>query len=68
MAAALARARCPVQLSRGVADWMVSDDDLATFGVPTLTIGEAAHNVHVERPARFARSVVAFAASVNLPS
>jgi pimeloyl-ACP methyl ester carboxylesterase len=68
MAAALASARCPVQLTRGIADWMVSDDDLAVFGVPTLTIGEAGHNVHVEQPARFARSVVAFAASVNLPS
>jgi pimeloyl-ACP methyl ester carboxylesterase len=65
MAAALASARCPVLLSRGVTDWMVSDDDLAEFGVPTLTIGEAGHNVHVEQPARFARSLVEFAASVS---
>jgi len=65
MAAALASARCPVLLSRGVTDWMVSDDDLAAFGVPTSTIGDAGHNVHVEQPARFARSVVEFAASVS---
>jgi pimeloyl-ACP methyl ester carboxylesterase len=68
MAAALASAGCPVLLSRGVSDWMVSDDDLAAFGVPTSTIGEAGHNVHVEQPARFARSVVEFAASVSSPS
>jgi pimeloyl-ACP methyl ester carboxylesterase len=65
MAAALASARCPVLLSRGITDWMVSDDDLAAFGVRTATIGEAGHNVHVEQPARFARSVVEFAASVG---
>ncbi len=68
MAAALTSAQCPVLLSRGVTDWMVSDDDLAAFGVPTLTIGDAGHNVHVEQPARFARSVVEFAATVSSPS
>ncbi len=68
MAAALASAQCPVLLSRGVTDRMVSDDDLGAFGVPTSTIGEAGHNVHVEQPARFARTVVEFAASVNSPS
>src|SRR5688572_13506748 len=68
MAAALASARCPVLLSRGVTDWMVSDDDLAAYGAPTSTIGEAGHNAHVEQPARFARGVVEFAASVSSPS
>jgi pimeloyl-ACP methyl ester carboxylesterase len=68
MAAALASARCPVLLSRGVTDWMVSDDDLAALEVPTSTIGDAGHNVHVEQPAQFARSVVEFVASVSSAS
>jgi pimeloyl-ACP methyl ester carboxylesterase len=68
MAAALASARCPVLLSRGVTDWMVSDDDLAALGVPTSRIGDAGHNAHVEQPVRFARGVVEFAASVSSPS
>jgi len=65
MAGALVAARCPVLLGRGVADPMVSDDDLAVFGVATESIADAGHNAHVERPDQFVRSVVRFAEAVR---
>ena len=40
---------------------MVSAAELASFGVPTLDIPDAGHNVHVERPWAFAQAVVDFA-------
>jgi pimeloyl-ACP methyl ester carboxylesterase len=68
MATALKNARCPVQLSRGETDPMVSDEDLRAYGVPTSAIPGAGHNVHVEQPDRLARGIVEFAASVSSPS
>jgi pimeloyl-ACP methyl ester carboxylesterase len=62
MAAALSAARCAVLLSRGEHDPMVSLAELQTLGVDTLDIPNAGHNVHVEQPRRFARSVVEFVA------
>ena len=46
--------------SRGADDPMVTAAELRLFGVPTLDIPEAGHNVHVEQPARFARGVLEF--------
>ena len=61
MAPALAAARCAVLLCRGADDPMVSAAELASFGVPSVDIPGAGHNVHVERPRAFAQVVVDFA-------
>jgi pimeloyl-ACP methyl ester carboxylesterase len=63
VAGALAAATCAVLLSRGANDPMVSDAELQAFGVATLAIPDAGHNLHVEQPERFARSVVEFIAN-----
>lgn len=60
MAQAIAAAACPVSLSRGVDDPMVSDAELELFGVDTVTIPDAGHNVHAEQPARLVASVFEF--------
>jgi pimeloyl-ACP methyl ester carboxylesterase len=62
MAAALADADCVVLLSRGAKDPMVTKAELQAFGVATVDIVDAGHNVHVEQPELFARSVVEFVA------
>ncbi len=46
----LAKARARILLARGESDPMVTDEDLARFGVPTRTLPGAGHNAHVESP------------------
>ena len=41
---------------------MVTKAELQAFGVATVDIVDAGHNVHVEQPELFARSVVEFVA------
>jgi pimeloyl-ACP methyl ester carboxylesterase len=60
MTAAVSAADCAVLLCRGVDDPMVTATALQAFGVETLDIPGAGHNVHVEQPRRFARGVVEF--------
>ncbi|MGC5022888.1 alpha/beta fold hydrolase [Micromonospora sp. DT47] len=49
--ALLASADVPVLLARGEHDPMVSDAQLAAFGVPVVTLPGLGHNAHVEDPA-----------------
>jgi pimeloyl-ACP methyl ester carboxylesterase len=60
MAATLSAADCAVLLCRGVDDPMVTATALQAFGVETLDVPGAGHNVHVEQPRRFALGVVEF--------
>jgi pimeloyl-ACP methyl ester carboxylesterase len=46
----LARCRAPVTLARGEHDAMNTDEQLARFGVPTVTLPGVGHNAHVENP------------------
>jgi pimeloyl-ACP methyl ester carboxylesterase len=62
MTAALADADCAVLLIRGARDPMVTKAELQAFGVATVDIADAGHNVHVEQPELFARSVIEFVA------
>ena len=41
---------------------MVTKADLQAFGVATVDIADGGHNVHVDQPELFARSVVEFVA------
>jgi pimeloyl-ACP methyl ester carboxylesterase len=51
MTGLLAEAKARVVLARGENDAMVSDEDLARFGMPVVTLPGAGHNAHVESPA-----------------
>ena len=46
----LARCQAPVTLARGEHDAMNTDEQLARFGVPTVTLPGLGHNAHVESP------------------
>lgn len=58
--ALLADADSPVVLARGEHDPMVSDAQLAAYGVPVVTLAGLGHNAHVEDPAAVLRLIDEF--------
>lgn len=50
MAQLLARSQAPVTLARGEHDPMNTDEQLAQWGAPTVTLPGLGHNAHVESP------------------
>lgn len=56
----LAAARCPVVLARGVADPMVSAEQLAALVPQPVDVPDAGHNAHVEQPAAVAELLTPF--------
>ena len=54
MARLLAESQAPVTLARGEHDPMNTDEQLATLGVPAVTLPGLGHNAHVESPAKSA--------------
>ena len=50
MAQLLAQSQAPVILARGERDPMNTDEQLASLGVPTVTLPGLGHNAHVESP------------------
>src|SRR5262249_327254 len=50
MAQLIARSQAPVTLARGERDPMNTDEQMASLGVPTVTLPGLGHNAHVESP------------------
>lgn len=61
----LAATRCPVLVTRGEHDTMVSSDDCRVLGMPTQDLTGLGHNAHVEDPERVASLIASLSADAN---